>query len=496
MKKTKLWGLASILAAGSLLFGLIGCDTGNDEYLIENPTTTKSLGDDAYAGAVWDFASGAEIGGTAVSSETVYTGEVKQTTASTKATLTATNFKGKTNTEVLQFSKGTLTISDLSACYYLTLNLNDDSNIYIKAKGAGAAEAARLVAIADSSDTLLVYKDNLASTKDVEFKVQGAPAGEYKIYVNGSSIYKIDLSNAETFSAAKGYSSNDDLTLSTTANLTETFEAQVSSLAFTLADSEGDVTADAVWSSTNENVLTVKAGKVTTVGAGKAKVRARIGRFYKESDEITVTPCTKQIATFFAVDNAPSATIVLDVDWTADSVKAVADKLLTPVVVGNSYATISAATISFSLPGDVASWGDKPTALKKADADGSAYNKCAVYWKDSGKNSADEDINGTTMTADTTVATLTFKVTPKSGNVKLAALSGISKAGRNYSVKLSAGSESKTLNDIKTAGGISLDLENISISSETTVKVEFFIPSGKKSASSIGVQDLALYISN
>ena len=231
---------------------------------------------------------------------------------------------------------------------------------------------------------------------------------------------------------------------------------------------------------------------MTCVGAGTAVIRARIGRFYDQRT-VTVTPCTKTRATFFAVDNAPAETTELGVDWTAASVKTVADKLLTPVIAGG-LATVSAATIEFNADNYVAwsSGSDNgiPTVNKKEDVDGSAWNKCLVHWKD------DNTTYGTTAnTVDMTIATMKFTVTPKSGSVKFSSLSFICQYGRGYGVKAKIGSTALTgSGKFASKGAQTYSLNDTEISGATEVTLEFYIPAGTKTKGSVGLQDLTLSI--
>ena len=217
MKKNICSIFASILCSATLLLGIAGCDTGageddpNKGYNAENPTTAKSLGADVFDGSVWDFSAfqkdGGTCGTTEINSEEIERkGEITPSSKGGKGTsLEFTNFKGKGNASpvlnsgYLQSSKSSTANLTNLAGYQLTLTLGTASNIYIKAAGAGAAEAARYLAIADSTDYVLISKENLGSQKTVDFQIQGAPAGAYKIYLNGAAIVKIDLSSAHAF---------------------------------------------------------------------------------------------------------------------------------------------------------------------------------------------------------------------------------------------------------------------------------------------------------
>ena len=498
------FSIAGLLAAGAMLFATLGCDTAVSEKELapEIPTTYAELDgtNSSDVTAVWDFSTlsttsaGQWDGVISTSESTIEKGTEIKPSSGSKAALYAGTFKGKTNAGVLQSSKGTASLSSLSNAYSLVLNLEADSDVVIKAKGAGAAEAARLIAIyaadidedentATATGDALVYKDNLASTKDVLFQLKDAPAGAYMIYINGSSIYSIDTtattSKPAQITALKITTAQSDIA-SFEAYETLTLDVVDS------ADASSSLAKDAVWTTSDKSVATVKEGVVTGVAAGTAVIRARIGRFYDQRT-VKVTPCTKTRATFFSVDNAPSETTELGDDWTAESVKAVADKLLTPVVLGG-LADISAATIEFNST-NYASWSDKPTALKKSDIDGSAYNKCAVYWKDNNTT------YGTTAnTIDMTIATMKFTVTPKSGSVKLASLGFPCQYGRGYGVKAKIGDTALAGTGKCTKGENTYSLSDTAISTSTEVTLEFYIPAGTKTQGSVGLQDLALSI--
>ncbi len=497
MKKNTLWGVASLLAAGVLLFEATGCDTGNDEYIEETPTTAYSYDTTSvYDGAIWDFSGWTAkvantIGDTTIgdTTETAITGEIGKSTESSSddTTLVATNFKGiaGNNTTLgsgyLQASKASTTLATYTKGYYLTLMLGTTSDIYIYGTGAGAAASQRYIAIADADDTLLVYKDNLASGTGYDFQVQAAPAGDYKIYMNGSGICKIDLSEAHTYKAPAEITElvlyQDDAVAADEIASFEAYETTTFAVYNVISDDEKeDMTADAVWTSSDTSVATVSEGVVTGVAAGTAIIRARIGRFY-EQRTVTVTASTKTRATFFAADNMPDEATT----WASasDSVKTA---VLTPTISGGC-ATVSAATLTWS--DTVTDFSDAPTLAASGSATDSY--KFGLYWKDS--------LSATT-TADTTVATLTFTVTPASGTVYLNTLSAQTYNGKGnggMKIKLTAGDGSGTISSTKADSVDSVTLGNIAISEATDVTVEIQIASGKKEVS-FGFEDLALAI--
>lgn len=489
------FSIAGLLAAGAMLFATLGCDTAvsEKEWAPEIPTTYAKLDgtNSSDVTAVWDFSTlsttsaGQWDGVISTSESTIKKGTEIKPSSGSKAALYAGTFKGKTNAGVLQSSKGTASLSDLSNAYSLVLNLEADSDVVIKAKGAGAAEAARLIAIyaadidedektATATGDALVYKNNLASTKDVWFQLKDAPAGAYMIYINGSSIYSIDTtattSKPAQITALKITTAQSDIA-SFEAYETLTLDVVDS------ADASYSLAKDAVWTTSDKSVATVKEGVVTGVAAGTAVIRARIGRFYDERT-VTVTKSTKTRATFFAADKMPSAATA----W-ADASDDLKKDVLTPTVVGN-FATISEATLDIAtIEGNT--WSDAPTLAKKDSATNSY--KMGFYWKD-GLSS------GTSY--DTTVATLKFKVTPKSGTIKLDTLSAQAYTGKGNGaakIKLTAGSETGTVSVTKADSVDSVDLGGIAISGETQVTIEIQIANGKNGVS-CGIQDLALSI--
>ena len=448
MKKTIFSTFASILCSASLLFGIAGCDTGAGEddpikgYNPETPTTYTDLSAEisGTVNAKWDFSGLSRIESDTTTNKvwdlpyanenTEIKGEMKQAdgTSPSGAVLTASgswvpNSDSVTGIGVLEAKKNTSTLTDLSSAGgILTLVLSDSANIVVKAKGAGAAEAARYIAITDESDNKLVFKDNLSNSKDVTFTVVGAPAGTYKIYNNGSSFYSIDLTVAS--SDITKPAEITELVLyngdEAAAEKLETLEAAIDTLQLTaknvISESESeDITADAIWTSSNESVATVVAGKVTAIASGTAVIRARIGRFYDERT-VTVTPCTKTIATFFKSENNPEESLELGVDWSGnETAEKAVKKMVKPDLVGD-IADISDETFAFSETAKTMDWEGKesPVIAKADDATGEgSYKTGVIYWKNE---------QGTAWTEDTLFATFSFTATPKDKSIKLASL--------------------------------------------------------------------------
>ena len=316
MKKMNRFSIAGLLAAGAMLFATLGCDTAvsEKEWADESPTTAKSFAlTSVYDGAIWNFSTvktDGKIGTTTISAdETMITGEISPSTAGNDGTkLVATNFKGKAGNKTgivlgstkfdsdwLQSSAATASLSALDKGYSLTLTLATTSDIYLLGAGSGSADAKRYIAIY-KDNTPCVFKDNLQSDKAVEFQIQSAPAGDYTIYINGACIIKLDLSKEHTFTAPASVASvaydSTDLTKSATY-ITDTnpegyykelkiFESFTPKLNGTdTAGATENVTSAATWAvqSGDERVVSIVSGKVTAKYAGTAVVRGRVGRY-------------------------------------------------------------------------------------------------------------------------------------------------------------------------------------------------------------------------
>ncbi|MDE6736340.1 MAG: hypothetical protein K2J50_02420 [Treponemataceae bacterium] len=373
-----------------------------------------------------------------------------------------------------------------------TLTLSQPANIVVKGRGAGAAAPTRFIIIADASGKKLAYKANLRNSKAEEFVVKGAAAGEYKIYVNGSCVYYIDLSKSSA--DFKEPAQITELKLYNKAGTAEapaeidSFEVY-ESVTFTAKnvvseDNKEEMTADAEWTSSDENVATVKGGVVTGTGEGTAIIRARIGRFYDERT-VTVTKSTKTRATFFAAENLPTAEKELGLDWTADDVKETADKLLKAVVAGN-FVTVSDATIKFF--NEKTSWNPKPTARVKTELDfASAWDKVfGIRMKADKYNDGKFDQNFK-------FCEIKFTVTPASTPVVIG-LEIAAKGGKNVNITPTIGSDSKTAVKVGSSASAVTQLlaEGVTVSGATEITIAFSVADSGKDGVGFGFQDLVL----
>lgn len=499
MKKMNRFSIAGLLAAGAMLFATLGCDTAvsEKEWAPEIPTTYAELDgtNSSDVTAVWDFSTlsttsaGQWDGVISTSESTIEEGTEIKPSSGSKAALYAGTFKGKTNEKVLQSAKGTASLSDLGNAYSLVLNLEADSDVVIKAKGAGTAEAARLIAIyaadfdedektATATGAALVYKDNLASTKDVLFQLKDAPAGAYMIYINGSSIYSIDTtattSKPAQITALKITTAQSDIA---SFEVYETLTLDV----VDSADASYSLAKDAVWTTSDKSVATVKEGVVTGVAAGTAVIRARIGRFYDERT-VTVTKSTKTRITLISADSLPTAKTTIT-DWSADAAK----KLLTPKVVGGFATAKDAATIEFADSTTLPLTSDGVYAMPKHDSDDAA-TKWGLSWKDNLSADPSDAL---------TEATITLKIKPV-GTKKITGISIASANGKgagSLSVKATVGSSSV---EAKSSTGKNYEVATadfdtpVEISGETTVKFE--VINNKKKGMSVSLQDIALIL--
>lgn len=487
------FSIAGLLAAGAMLFATLGCDTAvsEKEWAPEIPTTYAELDgtNSSDVTAVWDFSTlsttsaGQWDGVISTSESTIEEGTEIEPSLGSKAALYAGTFKGKTNAGVLQSSKGTASLSSLSNAYSLVLNLEADSDVVIKAKGAGAAEAARLIAIyaadfdedektATATGGALVYKDNLASTKDVLFQLKDAPAGAYIIYINGSSIAKIDTtattSKPSQITALKITTAQSDIAsfeVYETLTLDVVDTADASSLA-----------KDAVWTTSDKSVATVKEGVVTGVAAGTAVIRARIGRFYDERT-VTVTKSTKTRATYLAKENIPDeGSTVIELSESANP------KLVTANTVGNYVSASGILSETYTDEYFVAGAGSTSKLVSKGANKG--LQLTAVKTDDNTAFSG-------------TFYTLEFEVTPV-GTKKLSKVEFYGNSGKasdtedKVTFKVTVGTTEKTGRVMKTEGTNTCDLGGISISEKTKVKVEFISNNQKKV--SLLLRDLTLVV--
>ena len=536
MKKSIFGKALAFLAAGAMIFTALGCDTGDDSYLPEIPTTYKvadnSFGGNANVTAVWDFTGISRtatdtttngvwgipydsLGTTAVIVDS--NGGFKQADGSTAVGAKLVPKEGSTwiaNTGVLQASNKTASIKDLSGVNgILTLTLNEQANIVIKGKGAGAATAARLIAIADADGKLLAYKDNLSSSSDVLFVVKGAPAGAYTIYNNGSAFYYIDCSKASTADELKQPAQISKLELykgDEIAPADASIEAAIDTLtlkAYDVVSSESktDVTLDAIWTSSDESVATVKAGTVTGVGAGTAVIRARIGRFYDER-RVTVTPCTKAVVTILAADNLPTTAVyahtkadtdatpvaLTDEEKTAFAANEAVKKAFKSVILNDSWISATDAELAME---DFGYDKEMPLGIQPKATDATnAGGKYGLSWKDGKNGVCATDAGKGKLESAWKIATLSYKVTPAKA-LKLVSASAELANGKNANdtiLKLVVGSNDAV--EMKTSSG-SKDKStyscatNISVSAETTVKIEVWTC---RNGNSFSLQDVQL----
>ena len=200
----KILKTAAAALAGILAIGLAACTEGNDAYAPEVPTFFKDFGADTSSSSVtaeWDFSTNF---GKFKTVDTVLEAdkEIEPSNKGKGATLKPTFVKGKYNDgSDFQLAAVTATLNSIDSSYYFTLTLDEPSNIQITAKGAGAKDPKRLIAIVDK-DGNVVGRDNYESNTTINaptVKVKGAPAGEYKLYANGVRIVKIDASAKSDF---------------------------------------------------------------------------------------------------------------------------------------------------------------------------------------------------------------------------------------------------------------------------------------------------------
>lgn len=513
----KILKTAAAALAGMLAFGLAACTDGNDGYKPEVPTTYYEADKD-YAGsgiaAKWDFnalANNADANDNVwqlTNSEGAFpsagideeTGGIKLSDGNVPADAVLVPSGGwKKNTGVLQ-SKNSNS-SSLGkydeAGGILKLTLEKQANIVIKAKGAGSAAPTRFIIIADKAGKMLAYKDNLSSGKDVYFTVKGAAAGEYTIYVNGSSICSIDLSVSSSNLTKPAQITELKLYQGEAEAPAEIPEFEVyETVKFTACDvtetGKEDMTLDAIWTSSNENVATVKDGIVTGTGVGTALIRARIGRFYDQRT-VTVTESTKTIITFISGDKLPTTDVILvrpgDVKSVDEFLAAEELKPLLEKTVAGSFATATNATLSFN--SGFAFLNDnkneKAGFLKKGDI-GDTDGTFGLYWRSATYNpkaSKDKKYEE---------ATFVFKVTPTGTSAKLSkltALTSSNKGSGTHKLKVVVDSEEFINGFNKPAAITEIDLGDREITAETEIKVIVEVWDDKTRT---GIQDLKLYI--
>lgn len=290
------------LAAIALAFNFAACDSGNDEYIPETPTTYREFNatGNGVCTAHWTFATDkASIGASEVSLE----GKEIPADEGTGATLVGANGLGikygvdSAGNAGLQAGRKTVVLEENPGDGpALKLTTTAQTNLTFKVAGAGAADPSRIFLITDEAGENLVWKSNLASVTSIDattvFHLKGAPAGVYYIYFNGSKIWEINASATDNDVAKPlPYSSDEEWSISSDKP-DNTFTAITQNAQITLKDEDSrDVTNSAVWKiMSGEDIAKVDlSGKVSANSAaseGTVVVRGRIGRFYKD---ITLT---------------------------------------------------------------------------------------------------------------------------------------------------------------------------------------------------------------
>ena len=258
-----------------------------------------------------------------------------------------------------------------------------------------------------------------------------------------------------------------------------------------ISESESeDITADAIWTSSNESVATVKAGTVTGVSAGKAIIRARIGRFYDERT-VEVTPCKRTQVKFFLKKNIPATDTKVKLTTPSDDENA--KKLLKAEIAGNLIAEATDMTVEEL---ESASWLDTGTSKGAEKGIEVKVNK----------------LNDGDLPANTEFLTLKFSVTPASGKtVKISGFDGFLGSGKGNNTLLDdcsakptasatyykvtvAGKESAFQIVPKTNGSAKATFANpVAISSQTEVVVTF-AHAANKNGISVDLMDLTLNV--
>lgn len=303
MLKSKILKFSAFsLAAIALAFNFAACDSGNDEYIPETPTTYREFNatGNGVCTAHWTFATDkASIGASEVSLE----GKEIPADEGTGATLVGANGLGikygvdSAGNAGLQAGRKSVVLEENPGDGpALKLTTTVQTNLTFKVAGAGAADPSRIFLITDEAGENLVWKSNLASVTSIDattvFHLKGAPAGVYYIYFNGSKIWEINASATDNDVAKPlPYSSDEEWSISSDKP-DNTFTAITQNAQITLKDEDSrDVTNSAVWKiMSGEDIAKVDlSGKVSANSAaseGTVVVRGRIGRFYKD---ITLT---------------------------------------------------------------------------------------------------------------------------------------------------------------------------------------------------------------
>lgn len=367
MLKSKFFKFSAFsIAAIALAFNFAACDSGNDEYIEEKPHTWAELTGDVKDGtcsAKWTFVTDtASIGGSEVSIE----GKEIPPDEGTGATLAGANGLGVKFNAGLQASKKTVNLyENPSDGAFLKLTTTVDTNITVKAKGAGAAEAARILLITDEAGNLKdaegnykVAKDNLGSSSEYVFHIEKAPAGVYFIYFNGSTITQIDTTSGthEGVTEPLGCESNDDLTITCggkepTEESSFSFTAITETAQIALKKGSDDLTNSAVWEFLEgEDIADFKNGILSAKSLsskGDVILRGRYGRFYKDIKvSISENTFVGAYVTILASKNMPAAkTEITDFSESGEDIKNI---LKAEVAGDSSLVTASDATIEIA----------------------------------------------------------------------------------------------------------------------------------------------------
>lgn len=377
------------LAAIALAFNFAACDSGNDEYIPETPTTYREFNatGNGVCTAHWTFATDkASIGASEVSLE----GKEIPADEGTGAKLVGANGLGIKYNAGLQAGRKSVVLEENPGDGpALKLTTTVQTNLTFKVAGAGAADPSRIFLITDEAGENLVWKSNLASVTSIDattvFHLKGAPAGVYYIYFNGSKIWEINAKSSDNdVTKPNPYVEEDVNNWSISADK-PTFTAITQAAQITLKDQDGnDVTNSAVWKvMSGADIAEVDAnGKVkakTAASEGSVSVRGRIGRFYKDIPlEINKNEDLLNVDSFVttvASGNLPKVdTKITDFSENGTDIA----KVLKTNVTGNSaLVTAESATIEI---GDVLK-----TLCLKADIDGTDGACKYVYNEETSK---------------------------------------------------------------------------------------------------------------
>lgn len=525
------------LAAIALAFNFAACDSGNDEYIPETPTTYREFNatGNGVCTAHWTFATDkASIGASEVSLE----GKEIPADEGTGATLVGANGLGikygvdSAGNAGLQAGRKTVVLEENPGDGpALKLTTTAQTNLTFKVAGAGAADPSRIFLITNKDGENLVWKSNLASVTSIDattvFHLKGAPAGVYYIYFNGSKIWEINASATDNDVAKPlPYSSDEEWSISSDKP-DDTFTAITQNAQITLKDEDSrDVTNSAVWKiMSGEDIAKVDlSGKVSANSAaseGAVVVRGRIGRFYKD---ITLTInknddllSVDTYVTTVASGNLPKVDTKIK-DFSEDGADIA--KVLKTNVTGKALVTAESATIEI---------GDTLKTLNlKADLDGTAggvkyvYNSETMIYEKSDEepeSAAQGDefwqikdpsgINGGLHVKGLTVApaetgtlfyTLKVKVTPAAGkSLKVTGVMAALNAGKgNNAMKcvVSVGDEdlgtlSATKNVVDPSPAMFETAYNLTGETEFVFKV---VSNSIKNGQSVQLHDLSLLI--